>query len=124
MGGRRGLIRLIALFLIAIPGPPLLGGCGDEPEAPVRATLVELVTNQEGYDGLSVKTSGVVRRFGAPQGTTRLHYVVEDEQANRVAIVPNDIAERYTGQAVTVSGVFRFSQQDGRSIEIERIDQP
>ena len=123
MGRRRGLIPVVLPLLVAISAPGLLGGCGDAPQDAVPATLVELVTNQEGYDDRRVKTAGVVRRFGAAEGATSLHYAVEDEQANRVAIVPNDIAERYMGQAVTVSGFFRFSEQDGRSIEIERIDQ-
>ena len=88
------------------------------------ATVAELVVNHEGYDGRRVETAGVVRRFGAVDGATQLHYVVEDQQANRVAIVPNNVAERYTGQQVRVVGSFRFSEQEGRRIEIERITPP
>ena len=91
---------------------------------PVGATVAELVVNQEGYAGRRVETAGVVRRFGPAEGATRLHYVVEDQQSNRVAIVPDDVAQRYTGQEVTVVGSFRFSEQGGRSIEIERVDRP
>lgn len=89
----------------------------------MAATLAELVANQEGYDDRPVETNGVVRRFGAEEGATRLHYVVEDQRANRVAIVPNSMAERHTGQEVTVAGFFHFSEQEGRRIEITRIDQ-
>lgn len=123
MGQRRGLNQIVLPFLFAISGLPLLVGCSDKAEAPVGATVAELVANQEGYEGRRVKTAGVVRRFGDTEGATRLHYVVEDQQANRVAIVPNDIAERYPGQEVTVAGLFRFSEGEGRRIEIERIDQ-
>lgn len=123
MGRRQGLGHVAVLLLFALSAAPsLLGGCGDKTQAPVRATVAELVADQEGYDGRRVETAGLVRRFGAAEGATRLHYVVEDQQANRVAIIPNDIAERYTGQEVTVVGSFRFSEQEGRSIEIERID--
>lgn len=119
----RLFIRAVLPLAVAVSAAPLLGGCGKDPVGAVPATLAELVTNQEGYVDRRVETAGVVRRFGTADGATRLHFVVEDQQANRVAIVPNDVAERYTEQAVTVSGVFRFSEQDGRAIEIERIDQ-
>ena len=120
----RDLSGVARALLVAVSATSWLGGCGDEPAAPVGATVAELVVNQEGYDGRRVETAGVVRRFGPADGATRLHYVVEDQLSNRVAIVPNDVAERYTGQPVTVVGSFRFSEQDGRTIEIERIDRP
>ena len=125
MGRRQRLSQVaffVAIFALSI-GATLLGFCGDERKAPVAATVAQLVTNQDGYDGRRVETAGIVRRFGAAEGATRLHYVVEDQQANRVAIVPNDVAKRYEGQEVTVVGSFRFTEQEGRSIEIERIDQ-
>lgn len=118
---RSGIARAL---LVALSAASWLGGCGNEPAVPVGATVAELVVNQEGYDGRRVETAGVVRSFGRAEGATRFHYVVEDQQSNRVAIVPNNVAERYTGQPVTVVGSFRFSEQEGRSIEIERIDRP
>ena len=124
MGRRRRLSHVaLASLLLAVLAPSLLGGCVDEPEAPVGATLAELVGNQEGYDDRLVETTGVVRRFGAAEGATKVHYVVEDERANRVAIVPDHIAARYTEQQVIVAGFFHVSQQEGRRIEITRIDQ-
>ena len=120
---RQGLRHAaFALLLAASAASPVLGGCRDKPETPVSATVADLVANQEGYDGRRVETTGIVRPFGPAEGATRVHYVVEDHQANRVAIVPDDIAERYTAQEVTVVGPFRFTEQEGRSIEIERID--
>jgi hypothetical protein len=123
MGRRRSLSQVFLPLLLAVSGPSFLGGCADEPDGPVAATLVELMANQEAYDDRLVQTGGIVRRFGAAEGATRLHYVVEDGRANRVAIVPNHVAERYTGQEVTVAGVFHFNEQEGRTIEITRIDQ-
>lgn len=123
MGLRRSLSHFVLPLLLTISAPGVLGGCVDEPDPPMGATLVELMANQEHYDDRLVMTTGVVRRFGVAEGATKLHYVVEDEQANRVAIVPNHVAERYTGQEVTVSGFFHFSEQEGRRIEITRIDQ-
>ena len=121
--GRHHRVNQAALpLLFGLSLASLLGSCSDKPKALVVATVAELVTNQEGYDGRRVETTGIVRRFGAAEGATRLHYVVEDQQTNRVAILPNDVAERYTGQEVTVVGSFRFTEQEGRSIEIERID--
>ena len=123
MGRRRGLSLVVLSLVLALSAPSFLGACVDEPEAPVSATLAELIANHEGYDDRLVMTTGVVRRFGAAEGATKLHYVVEDQQANRVAIVPNHIAQRYTGQEVTVAGFFHFSEEEGRRIEITRIDQ-
>lgn len=85
-------------------------------------TLAELVVGQEDYGGRRVETRGVVRRFGEAEGATTLHYVVEDEVANRVALRPNGVAERYAGQEVVVVGSFRYSEREGRSIEITRIE--
>lgn len=124
MGRRPDLGRVVRPLLLALSAVSWLGGCGDESAVPVGATVAELVVNQEGYDGRRVETAGVVRQFGPAEGATRLHYVVEDQQSNRVSIAPNDVAERYTGQYVTVVGSFRFSEQEGRGIEIERIDRP
>jgi hypothetical protein len=124
MGRNRRLSQLalfVLMFALAI-GSTLLGRSGDERKAAVAATVAELTTNQGAYDGRRVETVGIVRRFGAAEGATRLHYVVEDQQQNRVAIVPNDVAERYTSQEVSVVGSFRFTEQEGRRLEIERID--
>lgn len=64
----------------------------------------------------------MVRRVGEGGGATTLHYVVEDELANRGSLRPNDVAERYTGHEVVVVGSFRDSEREGRSIEIMRIE--
>jgi hypothetical protein len=107
------------MLLLSSPGSPT--GCSDD-SALAGVMLAELVADQDDYDGRRVETAGVVRRFGEADGATRLHYVVEDQQANRVAILPNDVAEPHTGRQVVVVGLFRFSEGQGRSIEIERIE--
>ena len=120
--GRFGRLHhaVLPLLLLTSAGS-LFAGCSDESEDPVRASLAELVAEQENYEGRRVETVGVVRRFGEAEGATRLHFVVEDQQANRVALIPNDLAERHSGQEVVVVGSFQFSERDGRSIQIERI---
>ena len=111
---------VLALLLLNSPGSAT--GCSEDSGAPVRVMLAELVPDQDDYDGRRVETAGVVRRFGEADGATRLHYVVEDQRANRVAIVPDEVAESHTGRQVVVVGLFRFSEGQGRSIEIERIE--
>ena len=111
---------VLPLLLLASAGS-LVAGCSDDSEDPATASLAELVAEQENYEGRRVETVGVVRRFGEAEGATRLHYVVEDQQANRMALIPNDLAARHAGEEVVVVGSFRFSERDGRSIEIERI---
>jgi hypothetical protein len=117
-------VRLLShiLLLLLVSAGSLFAGCGDDSGTPVRATLRELVMKQEDYDGRRVETAGVVRRFGEAEGATRLHYVIEDVQANRVALTPNEVAESHAGHEVLVVGSFRFSERNGRIIEIERIE--
>ncbi len=112
---------VVPLLVLTLSGS-LVIGCRQQTNAPVRVSLAQLVTGQDGYQGRRVQTAGVVRRFDEAEGATRLHYVIEDQHANRVAIVPNEIAERHTGQRVVVVGAFRFSEGQGRQIEIARIE--
>lgn len=116
------LHRAVLPLLLLASAASLVAGCSDDSEDPARTSLAELVAEQENYEGRRVEIVGVVRRFGKAEGATRLHYVVEDQQANRVALIPNDVAERYAGQEVVVVGSFKFSERDGRSIQIERIE--
>jgi hypothetical protein len=108
-------LGVVALFVA--------GACADE-SGPAAVTLAELVAGQEDYSGRLVETRGVVRGFGEAEGATTPHYVVEDEIANRVALRPTDVAGPYAGQDVVVVGSFRYSEREGRSIEIKRIEAP
>ena len=121
MGRFRCLPCAVLLVLLLASAGSLVSGCGDGSGDPVRASLAELVAEQDDFAGRRVQTVGVVRRFGEAEGATRLHFVVEDRQANRVALTPNEAAERHVGQQVVVVGSFQFSEQDGRSIEVESI---
>lgn len=71
-----------ALWLVADRG-----GSG-----PADLTLARLSFGQEDYDGEHVRTGGVVRRFGPEDGATRLHFVIEDADANRVELRGGDPA--------------------------------
>lgn len=114
-------MKQIAVLFLLLPAGGLLAGCADEPSTPERATLAELVAEQDDYDGDRVEAAGVVRRFGEAEGAARLHYVVEDDRKNRVALRPNDVAEPHVDREVTVVGVFHFTEGRGRSIDVERI---
>jgi hypothetical protein len=118
---RRWLVLVLVLGLVVAGGAwsvSTRSGSG-----PSRLTPADLTFAQEDYDGRSVETAGVVRRFGPEDGATRLHYVVEDKAANRVALVGGDPA-RYVDRSVVVIGRFRFAEDRGRRIEVERIEIP
>jgi hypothetical protein len=96
----------------------LLAACGDD--GPTRLTPAELTFAQEDYAGKLVETGGIVRRFGAGEGATREHTVVEDQAENRVELEGGG-AERFEGRSVIVVGRFRFEEGSGRRIEVEEI---
>lgn len=101
------------LLVVAACGP----GGGD---GPARLTPAELSFAQEDYDGDLVETTGFVRRFGTEEGATRLHFVVEDEAANRIQL-DGGSPGRFVGQAVTVTGRFRYADLTGRRLEVDTI---
>jgi hypothetical protein len=123
MGQSKRVSRRLLLFLLLVLAAAFPAIACTSESGPTETSVAELVAKQEDYVGRLVETRGVVRRFGPEEGATRLHYVVEDKEANRVALVPNDTAAPYTGQEVLVVGSFRFSEQDGRNIQIERIEE-
>jgi hypothetical protein len=99
----------------------LLAACGGGGDArPARLTPAELTFAQEDYAGKLVETGGIVRRFGAREGATRVHMVVEDAAENRVELEGGG-AERFEGRSVVVVGRFRFEEGTGRRIEVEAI---
>lgn len=115
-GRRNGAAVLLAALVVAALW--LVSGCGGP--APARLTVAQLTFGQEDYDGREVRTAGVVRRFGAAEGATQLHYVVEDGAANRVKLLGGDVA-RYEGRTVEVVGRFHFSESAGRTLDVEEI---
>lgn len=86
----------------------------------MEVSLANLVAEEEAYVGRDVRTRGVIRAFGEDPGTR--HYVVEDERANRVQILPGTAAARFEGRRVVVEGQFGFDQSSGRFIRARRIE--
>lgn len=112
-GGRARLVAVVAAVAIAV------AGCGGG-RGPVDVSLAQLVAEEEAYLGRLVRTRGVIRAFGEDPATR--HYVVEDERANRVQILPDAAAAEFEGRRVVVEGVFGFDQRSGRFIRAQRIE--
>ena len=121
VGRRASPVALAALAAVAVALGALWLVADWEDPGPADLTLAQLAFGQEDYDGELVRTAGVVRRFGPEDGATRLHFVVEDADANRVELRGGDPAA-YEGRAVVVVGRFRFTEAEGRVIDVERID--
>jgi hypothetical protein len=98
----------------------LISACGSGAQEPVAVPLIELVADQERYEGSDVRTRGTVEVFG--DDPDALHYVIEDDRANRVQLLPNEGAKQFVGREVIVVGRFGFDDQAGRFIEIEGIE--
>lgn len=97
----------------------MLFGCGNqqsEEENSKQVSLAMLAQNSATFDGVEVRTFGMVRNYEPP-----LHYWVEDEALHRVKIVPNQIVAPYLGQAVMVTGKFTVSAKGGRQITLTDI---
>jgi hypothetical protein len=75
-------------------------------------SLQEAHYNTEKWLGKQVKISGWLRRF---EGISGVHYVLEDELFNRVAIrnIPNQRLEEIVGQLAAVEGNFQFDESSG-----------
>lgn len=85
-------------------------------EAPRELSLQLLASEQGSVDGHLVITHGVVRSFDDP-----LHYWLEDESLNRVALSPDDAVADYLGEFVEVHGRFHADRERGRRIEVTQI---
>ncbi|WP_371194930.1 hypothetical protein [Glaciecola sp. SC05] len=111
---REYLIRFYMIGLVCFATQFLLA-CG-QAQTPVRVTLSMLVMSAEDFNHREVQAQGIVKYFETP-----LHYWIEDESGNRIAIFPNNIAAKYLDKSVLVTGRFAFSTTQGRSIEISDI---
>lgn len=103
--------RLLGLASVAV----LLTGCG----GPGSVSLAKLAANQDAYIGKKVTTSGVVRSQRG--GGQSRYYVLADRADDLVLLVPRQLAHRYTGDHVIVSGQFGVDARAGRFIRIGRI---
>lgn len=104
---------LAALVVAAL----VLTACGLVTTGPRAVTLAELATEQDRYDGTVVRTEGVVRSFDDP-----LHYWIEDEDVNRVELVPHEEVAPLLSEKVRVVGEFTFDQDQGRLITVDEIE--
>ena len=78
--------------------------------------LATLVAQHAEYDGQTLSTTGIVRTFDEP-----LHYWIEDDDLNRVAIEPDEAVSGYVGKRVRVTGDYRADRETGRVLEAAEV---
>jgi hypothetical protein len=106
--------QFLRVTLLSLSLAVMLAACSDPP---VRVTLSMLASDPARFDGRTVTTEGVVRKFAEP-----LHYWLEDKDVNRVELEPASAAADYLDQRVLVTGRFRYSQREGRRIRVQQIE--
>ena len=104
---------LISALLLAVA----VVACSGEDADPVALRLADLVRFADGYDGKRIATTGVVRSHPDPE-----HYWIEDGELNRVEVRPASAVSALFGKSVRVVGRFRYSLEQGRSIEAESVE--
>lgn len=112
VGGR--MTKVIGAILSCLSVGILLGACSDDHVAPV--TLAQLAAAAPLFDGERVETEGVLNRFTDPE-----HYWLEDEDRNRVAVLPGTLVEDHRGEKVRVVGRFSYDPDHGRRIELDAV---
>lgn len=111
------LRRASALVVLA----SIVAACASA--GPAEVTLAELALEADDYDGDVVEVVGVVREFTqAEHDAVRDHAVVEDDDQNRVALLPYAEAVPFADRSVRVVGSFAFDETEGRRIDIEEIE--
>ena len=108
---RPGVLSLLGLMMFAVTCSPF---------GPAHVPLAELADQEEAYIGETVQTTGTVRMFEA-EGRFARHFVLEDEQRNRVAIVPQDALADFVGERIEVTGRFEFDEATGRVIHLDSV---
>jgi hypothetical protein len=103
------------LFLLVM----VATGCSRGPQ---RVSLADLAAEPERYHGQAVETAGVVIEFGPEQGALSRHYVVQDAEANRVELEPEEAVSPHVGATVRVIGPFEYSETTGRILHIDTIE--
>jgi hypothetical protein len=107
-------VRWVMVLLAAA----LAVGCGSTaPDVPTDVALVELVEDQEGYDGEVVTAEGVVRTYDSPR-----HHWIEDADQNRVELEPQDLVAPHVGDEIRVTGRYSFRDDRGRLIEVDDLE--
>jgi hypothetical protein len=98
-------------------GAAVLLGCSGGDGPPSEVALVDLVVEQDTHEGELVTTEGVVRTSDEPR-----HYWIEDDDQNRVELVPQDRVSPHLGDRVEVTGRFTFRDDEGRRIEVDQLE--
>lgn len=111
--GTRKATRVVAVLAVTLIAAQ---SCKAEPS---RVSLATLVAEQEKYEGRTVETSGVVKRFG--DEPANLHYWLEDDRSNRVGLEPPEAAARWLDREVVVVGKFEFHEARGRFLAVQRV---
>lgn len=107
------LARIAAGLLLAAN----LAAC-DGDKTPLELSLAELAARPTAYDGRVVRTRGTVRGFDDPR-----HYWLEDENLNRVGLMPEERVAPHLGRQITVLGQFSYTRDRGRRIRIGTIEE-
>ncbi|MDP8931139.1 MAG: hypothetical protein M3O70_21840 [Actinomycetota bacterium] len=94
--------------------------CAAGRSTPTEVSLARLATDEQAHLGETVQAVGTVRVFG--DDATARHYVIQDDQQHRIALVPGQEAASFVGQRVKVVGRFDFSDTSGRLIRVDRVD--
>ena len=106
---------LAALCLAALSA----AGCARE----VLVSIPPAYQHVEDLRGSRVRVAGTVRRF---QGEGGEHYVLEDEESNRVGLRGPVVARlaELEGRRCQASGELHFDPRRGYYLEADRIDTP
>ncbi|HKK23731.1 MAG TPA: hypothetical protein VJ947_08600 [Pseudohaliea sp.] len=100
---RRSLFILLLIAVAACSG-----------RQAVEVPLARLVAQQDAYNGRTVVAVGTLRSHPDPA-----HYWIEDDRYNRVEVAYGDNLAPYLGQRLAVRGLFRYSPDEGRRIDVE-----
>ncbi|MGQ7289732.1 hypothetical protein ACUN7Z_19505 [Vreelandella venusta] len=112
----QSLQQRISLTATMLAMVTLISGCRGQ--LTVTVPLPMLVNNPAAFDNRQIVTQGVVRHFNDP-----IHYWIEDEELNRVEILPHQEIAPYLDEGVEVEGQFHFSPHEGRWLILTRVDQ-
>lgn len=108
---RRRLATAALVAVLALPASACTWAAGTR-----DASLAELTQQQESWDGQRTRVQGMLRSFDDP-----VHYWIEDEDLNRLELVPHDGLEPLVGARIQVEGVFTFKETEGRRIQVEEL---
>lgn len=109
-------MRSAARLALVLLAAAVVAACSGEDGEPVELRLADLVRFADGYDGDRIATTGVVRSHPEPE-----HFWIEDDALNRVEVRPASAVSALLGESVRVVGRFRYSPEQGRSIEADSV---